>query len=319
MNINIPLMQKLTTPTWTTERTQPLEIPSFQGPSTTASPERPTGIATPFVRNDILSTQASVSAKPFSDLAVKGGESSTPTPDFQSQNSANSQWLQRVANYMNPKKPLMPLSLGYIYARSSQPMRANGNVVTSGLNWGRDAQITSQMQNFQGGQNAADRALAKQMQEQNMQQQQTLQNRNFDFQTHMQQSSQDFAASMQQRNFDFQHIMQGGQFQHENEMQQRGIANQQQMQSSAQAFTSSMSDKTFNQNKTLTGMNIAGNLANTALGGAVGVAGNIVSKGMDMYMQQQNFHNQQSLMSQNFNQQIQASGSRASSLKLTTD
>ena len=205
-------------------------------------------------------------------------------------------------------KSISPLSLGYIYARSSQPMRINGNAVSSGINWARDSQITSQMQNFQGQQNSIDRELAQTMQNRSFQQQQTLQN-----------SSQDFQSQLQQRNFDFQHIMQQGQFQHENEMQDKNISNQQYMQQSSQNFSSSMLDKTFSQNKTLTSMNIAGNLANTALGGVVGLVGNVASKGLDIYMQQQNFHNQRQLSTQNFNQQIQASGSRAQAVKLTTD
>jgi len=248
-------------------------------------------------------------------------ESGTQNSETQTDNTkydANKQWLDRISK-IDSERPMSPLSLGYIYARSSQPMHINGNMVSSGMNWGRDAQITSQMNSFQGAQNSADRALAQTMQNKGFQQQTTMQNSNFDFQKTMQQNSQNFEQQMQARNFDFQHQMQSGLFQHEDTMQGRNIANQQQMQASNQSFTSSMLDKTFGQNKELTTMNIAGTLANTALGGVVGLAGNVVSKGIDYYTQQKNFQNQQQLMTQNFNQQIQASGSRAQALKLTSD
>lgn len=307
-------------------------------------------------------------------------DSATQTSDGDVNRTSAQEWKDRLAQL--DSKPIDPLSLAYLYTQIAQRVHFNG-IVSSAMNWGRDAQITNSMQNFQRGQNDTDRQLQKDLQSNSFSNAQSMQQSGFENQRNMQSADFANAQTMQGRNFDNQNKMQQADFTHQDIMQTAGfknanqmqdkdiankqtmqnrdianqnvmqnknimnsqfmqgkdIANQQYMQSanisnqnqmqrsdqnfqigmlaSNQQFSSQMSDKTFGQNKALTSMNIVGNMANTALGGAIGVAGSLASKGMDMAIQKQAFNQQSSLMTQRYNQSIQASGSQAGALKLT--
>lgn len=111
----------------------------------------------------------------------------------------------------------------------------------------------------------------------------------------LQQSSQTFTAQQNQLNRQNAINLQSNQFQ---------------FQGGQNALDRQMNEK-------LTKMNIVGNIASVATGGAFNLASTAIGKGADMYMQQQDFKQQKDMMTQNYNQQIQASGSRAQSLKMT--
>lgn len=202
-----------------------------------------------------------------------------------------------------PKFGLRPLSLAYLTMDVTQ----NGQAISTGLEWGRDVQISRQSQDFQASQNNINRDWQSQMQQNSFQNQKDMQNSNFDFQRQMQ-------AGNFQHDFD----MQGRNFAQQTKMQSNDFDFQKQMQQSTQDFTSQMSDKTFSQNKALASLNIAGNIANTVTGGVMGLAGTVASKGFDMYMQNKNMQNQKDLITQQSNQAIQTSGSSAAALKLAT-
>lgn len=205
-------------------------------------------------------------------------------------------WYERLEDMdkkYSPKLGITPLAYISSQLRNVYP---NGNLVTSGVNWGRDYQLTTQMEEFQSGQNQLNRQQQMNMLIQNQRLQKYMQQRNFDFQ-----------GAMQNRAFDFKRQMQQGQFEYGREMQSNQFD-----------FEKQLSGQKFQQNLQLGNQAIKGALENTVLGGAATMANTVLSKTADVYLQQQQFHNQQSLMTQNYNQSLQASGARAQAMQLAS-
>lgn len=298
MNVNIPLMQKIQRPTWTSNWESSPQ-PKQQFNTDTNSFYGSDGVS----YSDDFDSSHTGSINDFqSEEAREGGSGSTDQVAFQ-------QFIGDLGKHL---KTLRAMSINEIISLATTPFdyaKSNGSVVGSmvgsGMNWAHDKDLLSQQQGFSA-------------QQQNEYQgwQQQMQGNMFKNQDYMQQ--QDLANRL---------AMQSGTFQHEDTMQQRQFTQQSNLQKSSQNFEQSMQSNLFGQQNKLNNLdfqhnlslgkqNILGGLATTALGGATSIVGGVVSKGFDVYMQnkQNDFTKQQSVT--NFNNQIQAAGAGAPALKL---
>lgn len=339
MNVNIPLLQKVQRPTWTSawEGEEAYTQPRFRPFKQLSRQESSESTHT----YDTVKSQASGSSgvtysDDFDSLRdydsvrsqASGSSGVTYSDDFDSSHDYDSikndsesgtepnqdkiDLAQFFGDMSKHLKTLRAMSLGEILHLASNPFeyaKSNGSVVGSmvgsGLNWAHDADLLSKQQGFS----------SKQQQEYEGWQSQ-MQGNMFKNQNYMQQ--QDLANRL---------AMQQGTFQHQDTMQERSFAQQSRMQKSEQNFEQGMQSNLFGQQTKLNNMDfqhnlqlgkqqILGGLATTALGGVSSVVGGVVSKGFDVYMQnkQQDFIKQQSVT--NFNNQIQAAGAGAPALKL---
>lgn len=134
---------------------------------------------------------------------------------------------------------------------------------------------------------------------------------------------------MQRNEFAQQQQMQSQNFAHDFDMQSRSFGQQTRMQSNEFDFKNQYQSKEFGQQKDMSNLNfehdlalgsqkIGGALLNTATGGAFSLANTAVNKIGDIYMQNQAYKNNQSLMTQSFNQSLYASGASSQALKLAS-
>lgn len=225
-------------------------------------------------------------------------------------------------------KALRAMSLNEIVSLVSSSSRAiprgnvAGSIISSGINWGHDAAITSQVQAgqrqmqrdqnaWQGEQNQNSYANQQKMQATDIANRQSMQNADFQHQDAMQSRQFGQDTAMQQARFGQQSTMQQGQFQHENTMQQASFSNQ-----------TAQNNLDFSHNKALGAMNIMGNIANTATGGLIGGAfstiNTAINAGVGYLEQGRNQQFQREMQTSNFNNSIYASGNSATALKIAT-
>lgn len=291
-SINIPLMQRELVPTWTTSR---------------------------------------------SDVLTQGPQSFSQNPQEESPESAEDPSCPACKNVTHQEfmdgfgrgfKALKAMSIGEITGLVSSAFQATprgntmGNIISSGINWGHDAQITGQvqagqkdMQNsqnaWQGQQNQNSYKNQQQIQATDIANKRAMQNADFGHQDSMQQREFGQESRMQQAQFGQQSAMQSGLFGHENQMQSASFGQQ-----------TAMNNLDFSHNEQLSKMNIAGNIANTLTGGIVGGAFSTINTAINAgvgYLEQgrdQVFQKQ--MQTSNFNNQIYASGNSATALKIAT-
>lgn len=293
-NINIPLMRKDMVPTWTSTRAYD-----------------------PIIGNDrdqeVSSETGEVEPDSLQELAQRPGK-----------NPLNANQQNFSDSFSKSFKALKAMSLGEITGLVSSAFQASprgnvmGSAVTSGINWGHDAQITSQVQSgqehmqrsqdeWQNQQNQNSYSNQQKMQATDIANRQTMQSREFGQQDSMQRRQFGQDTSMQQARFGQQTSMQQGQFGHENSMQQAGFGQQ-----------TSMSNLDYSHNLSLGKQGILGNLANTATGGAFSVINTAINAGVGYLEQGRDQTFQKQMQTSNFNNSIYASGNSATALKIAT-
>ena len=184
---------------------------------------------------------------------------------------------------------------------------ANGQVVSGGMGWAHDVDLTNRNQSYGAEQNQKNRDFQGQMQQQQFGHEDTMQAAKFNQENIMQQSQ-------------FQHDldMQQGSFSHDIEMQHNTFGQQEKMQNQQFGQQKEMSNLDFSHNMDLGKMNISGNLLNTALGGSIGAVTSVLKTGADMYMQHSNQQFQAEQNTRNFNNQIQTSGVSSPALNIAS-
>jgi len=190
----------------------------------------------------------------------------------------------------------------FVYMSSRQGMQANGNQIVSGE---YNKAMQHNQNEWQEVQNDKQRQFTSGQNQQQWAHEDTMQGRSFIHDT-----------DMQRQKFSHEDQMQGRTFSHDLDMQHNQFDFQNQSQQKTFQHDIDMSKLGFEQNKALGQQQIVGAIANTATGGAFSIANTMIGKGADMVMQQQNYHNQQNLMTQNFNQSMFASGASSQALKL---
>lgn len=340
MKINIPLMQKLMTPTWTSNLSG---LPS---------------LSSEFQQTPIYDEVASEA--PYDDVAseahYENGDlephyeeiaESEPYDDFTDSSISTHHTYDSVASttsstpncpscdFSKGFKALKAMSLGEIamLAASSFEAQPHGNVVgglvTSGVNWAHDAQITNQIQQgqqamqrsqneWQGQQNQLSYDNQRQMQSTDIDAKKSMQQSGFYQQDIMQNRQFAHETSMQQAGFQQQTTMQQNQFTQERGMQQNQFAQDRTLQANAFAQQTSMSNLDFQHSMAEGKQNIEGNLLNTAANGVFGVINTAITAGVGYLEQGCNQQFQKEMQTTNFNNNIYASGNSATALKIAT-
>lgn len=300
MNVNIPLMQKIQRPTWTSNWDELNYKPKqeFDQSSVQASGSDGVSYSDDF---DSSHDYESINTMPEEE-AERKENNQDDTVDLH-------KFIGDLGKHL---KTLRAMSINEIINLATTPFdyaKSNGSVVGSmvgsGLNWAHDKDLLSQQQGFSA-------------QQQNEYQgwQQQMQGNMFKNQDYMQQQDLANRLAMQQGTFQHQDVMQNREFNQQTNLQKSNQNFQQTMQSNLFGQQNKLNNLDFQHNLQLGKQNILGGLATTALGGATGIVGGVVSKGFDVYMQnkQNEFTKQQSVT--NFNNQIQAAGVGAPALKL---
>lgn len=179
----------------------------------------------------------------------------------------------------------------FLYLSSLNAMKPNGGAVIKGE---YERAMQSNQNEWQSRQNDIQRQFQNQQQQQQFTHENEMQEHGFEQQEELQQRGFTHDTQMQSNEFNFKNQYQSKQFQHDTDMSNLG----------------------FEHDIALGKQHILGNLANTATGGVFSLAGTALSKVGDSYLQNQQYHNQQNLMTQQFNQSMFASGASSQALKL---
>lgn len=270
MNVNIPLMQQTGVPTWTTKSSQPIDMPSrFEGTELGPTPVDPeTGEYEP------------------SDTEGEDPSGFNPT--------------QRDAfnGFSSGFKALRAMTLGEITHLITAPFALqNGNVagsiVGSGINWAHDKDVMGQAQEGQAQMQQSQQTFQNQQNQNTYENQQKMQSIDIANRQQMQQNQFGQETRMQQNSFNQQRYMQGQTFQHDFDIQGRGFQQQ-----------TNINNLDFAHATALGAQSIMGTLANTATGGLFGVAGDLVTAGMNLWGQSRNQDFQREMNQTTYNQNL---------------